>query len=233
MAVVPRPLADATAHRRPCVMRIATAVLTGGLLLVSGAEALDVSLDPYREARRAGALGVVTGRVYAEPRTPSGPPRPMAGTTVVLLPRSSALWSQFERLKQQSRESSTAFAAAVPAMRKAKEGFERDLVQAGAPDLTLMVAVEPDGSFRIDDVPAGAWMLVGWHSTPVDVSTPRTKVKDRKLYQPRDRLQGYQSVTVWLHEVTVTGRDTATLELTDRTGWFRGVIEERVRDTGR
>jgi hypothetical protein len=204
-----------------------------GLLLASRAEALDVDLGPYRDARRAGALGVVAGRVQAESRTPTGPPRPLAGATAVLLPRSSALWGRLEQLKAQSRESSTAFAAAAPEMRKAREAYERDLVQAGAPDLTLMVVVAPDGSFRIDDVPAGAWMLLVWHSTSVDVSTPRTKVKDRSLYQPRTRLQGYQSVTVWLRDVTVAGRETATLELTDRSGWFRGVVEERVQDTGR
>jgi hypothetical protein len=203
-----------------------------GLLLASRAEALDVDLGPYRDARRAGALGVVAGRVQTESRTPTGPPRPLAGATAVLLPRSSALWGRLERLKAQSRESSTAFASAAPEMRKAKEAYERDLVQAGAPDLTLMVVVEPDGSFRIDDVPAGTWMLLVWHSTPVDVSTPRSKAKDKHLYQPRPRLQGYQSVTVWLREVTVAGRGTATVELTDRSGWFRGVVEERVLDTG-
>jgi hypothetical protein len=202
------------------------------LLLVSRAEALDVDLGSYHDARRAGALGAVAGKVQAESRTPTGQPRPMTGATVVLLPRSPALWGRFERLKAQSRESSTAFAAAAPEMRKAKEAYERELVQAGAPDLTLLVVVEPDGSFRIDDVPAGSWMLLVWHSTPVDVSTPRTKAKDKSLYQPRPRLQGYQSVTVWLRDVTVAGRETATLELTDRTEWFRGVIEERVLDTG-
>jgi hypothetical protein len=40
-------------------------------------------------------------------------------------------------------------------------------------------------------------------------------------------------VTVWLQTLTVAGGATATVELTDRNGWFRGVIEERVLDTGR
>jgi hypothetical protein len=31
----------------------------------------------------------------------------------------------------------------------------------------------------------------------------------------------------------VTGGETTTVELTDRNGWFRGVAEERVLDTGR
>jgi hypothetical protein len=38
---------------------------------------------------------------------------------------------------------------------------------------------------------------------------------------------------VWLREVSVTGGATATVELTDRNGWFRGVVEEKMLDAGR
>jgi hypothetical protein len=203
------------------------------LLVASTAHALDASLEPYREARRAGALGVVTGKVYAEPRTPRGQIRPMTGTTVTLLPRSAALEARLQRLKEQSRESSTAFAGTAPAMRKAQEGYERELLEAGFPDLTVVVAVDGEGGFRIPDVPAGAWLVLAWHSTPVGTSVPKTKTKERSLHQPQPRLYGFQSVTVWLRDVTVVGSTTATLDLTDRNGWFHGVIEERVLDAGR
>lgn len=203
------------------------------LLLSTTAEALDVSLDPYRQARQAAAIGVVAGRVYAEPSTLRAPARPMIGTTVALMPRSEGLWARLERLKEQSRESSTAFTGAAPAMRKAQEAYERELLHAGAPDLASLVLVDRDGGFRIPDLPAGAWMLLAWHSSPVDISAPKAKPKERGLYLPRTRLQGYQSVTVWLREVTVAGGATATMELTDRNAWFRGVIEERVLDAGR
>jgi hypothetical protein len=202
------------------------------LLLGSSAEALDVSVEPYRQARQTRALGVVAGRVYAEQRTLRVPALPMTGTTVTLLPRSEALLARLERLKAQARESSTAFTAAAPAMRKAKEVYERELLHAGAPDLTPMVLVEPDGGFRIDDVPAGAWVLLAWYSTPVNVSTPKDKIRERNVYQPQPGLRGFQSVTVWLREVSVTGGATATVELTDRNGWFRGVAEERALDAG-
>jgi hypothetical protein len=201
------------------------------LLLAGSTEALDVSIEPYREARRAGALGVVAGRVAAEPRTLRDPPHPLTGTTIRLLPRSEALLIRLEWLREASRGSSSAFAAAAPAMRKAHEAYERELLQAGAPDLTPMALVDQDGRFRIDDVPAGAWMLIGWHSAPVDVSAPKLKSKQRGLFQPQPGLRGYQAVTVWLRELTVAGGATATVELTDRNGWFRGVVEERVLDT--
>jgi hypothetical protein len=203
------------------------------LLLATSAAALDVSVESYREARRGGALGVVAGRVAAEPRTLRTPARPFTGTTVTLLPRSNALVARLERLKEGARESSTAFTAAAPAMRTAREAYERELLVAGAPDLTPMVLVDHDGRFKFDDVPAGTWMLIAWHSSPVDVSSPKAKTRERGPYQQRSRLQGFQAVTVWLRELTVTGGATATVELTDRNDWFRGVVEERVLDTGR
>ena len=228
--MVSRPLADSPARGGPSVMRAAVLAL---LLLASSAEALDVSVESYRQARQTRALGAVTGRVYAEQRTLRVPARPMTGTTVTLFPRSEALLARLETLKAQSRESSTAYTAAAPAMRKAKEVYERELLHAGAPDLAPMVLVDRDGGFRIDDVPAGAWVLLAWYSTPVDVSTQKAKPRDRDLYQPQSRLHGFQSVTVWLREVSVKGGATATVELTDRNGWFRGVMEERTLDAGR
>jgi len=206
------------------------------LALASTVEALDVSVTPYRESRRAGALGIVAGRVAAEPRTAQAAARPFTGTTVMLMPRSEALLARLERIRQGARESAAAFTAAAPAMRKARETYERELWEAGAPDLTPTVTVDADGSFKIEDVPAGAWMLLAWHGTPVNVGAPTTskpKTQKKDLYLPQSRLQGYQEVTVWLREVTVTGGETASLELTDRNGWFRGVAEERMPGAGR
>jgi hypothetical protein len=203
------------------------------LLVTASAQAQDVGVEAYWQARRAGAVGVVAGRVFAESRTPTASPRAIPGTTVTLLPRSAALLTQLERLKQRARESSTAFAAAAPAMRKAMEAYERELLQAGAPDLTPMVLVDSEGAFKIEDVPAGSWLLLAWHSTPVNLSTAKTKAKERGLYQPQARVQGFQSVTVWLREVSMVGGATVTEKLTDRNGWFQGVAEEKLLDTGR
>jgi hypothetical protein len=203
------------------------------LLLVAPAAALDVTIAPYREASLSGAVGVVSGRVYAESRTPTGPVRPLTGATVTLLPRSQALVLELERLKEQSRQSSRAFTAAAPAMRRAQESYEHALLSAGAPDLSPRVQVTADGGFRLGEVPAGAWLVVVWHSSPAEVSVPKSRSRERQLYQLDKRLTGYQQVAVWLREVTVAAGQTSTLELTDRNEWFRGVIEEKVLDAGR
>ncbi|HET7343266.1 MAG TPA: hypothetical protein VFL90_17495 [Methylomirabilota bacterium] len=203
------------------------------LLVAAPAAALDVAVEPYRQASLAGTVGTVTGRVYAESRTPNGPAQPITGTTVTLLPRSQALVLELERLKEQSRQSSKAFAAAAPAMRRAQDEFERALLTAGAPDLSPRMQVAADGTFRVADVPAGDWLLVAWHSSPADVSVAKSRPRDRQLYQLDKRLTGYQAVIVWLRDLMVSAGQTSTLELTDRNEWFRGVIEERSLDAGR
>jgi hypothetical protein len=210
-----------------------TVLVAAILLLAAPAGALDVGLDAYLEARRTGATGIVAGRVAAEPRTPRGPAVPFTGTTVALLPRSEAVLLRLEQLKARSRDSASAFASAAPGMRQTQDSFEREVWQAGAPDLATKVLVDADGSFRLADVPAGAWLAIAWHGTPVDLGGERIKGKDRTLYRPQSRVRGLQSVTVWLRTLTVAAGKTATLELTDRNAWFRGVIEERELDAGR
>jgi hypothetical protein len=211
---------------------IAAALLALALLAVP-AEGLDISVAPYRQAAQTGEVGTVAGRVYAESRTPNGRPLPLTGAVVTLLPRSQALLLSFEQFKEDSRRSSKAFTAAAPAMRKAQDAYERELLKAGAPDLAPRISVDSEGAFRMADVPAGAWLVVVWQSAPVDVSTTKTTPRERQLYQLDRRLTGFQAVTIWLREVVVARGETASVELTDRNEWFRGVIEEKALDTGR
>lgn len=197
------------------------------LVLATGAEALDVAVAPYRQAAQSGDVGTVTGHVYEESRKPNGAPMPLAGVTVALVPRSPALLAAFERFKDDARGSSKAFTAAAPAMRQAQEAYERELVQAGVPDLATRVAVGTDGTFRLADVPAGEWIVVAWHSAPFNVATQKTQGRERQIYQLPGRTTGFQAVTIWLREVTVARGETASVELHDRNEWFRGVIEEK------
>jgi hypothetical protein len=206
------------------------ALLAALLLSAAAAEALDVDLEPYRQARRAGALGNVAGRALAEPVRPNAPGRPFVGTTVTLLPRSPILLGTFESLKRGARDSVQSYRDAAPAIRKAREVYERELLEAGAPDLTPLLQVDADGTFRFDDVPAGSWTVIGWYAVPTDVATSRLNPKERQLFPNLTRLRGFEAVWVWLREVSVCGGRTASLELNDRNYWFQGVVEERVLD---
>jgi hypothetical protein len=203
------------------------------LLGAASAEAQDAGVDTYQQARRAGSVGVVAGSLYSESTTPTGKPRPIIGVTVTLLPRSADLLAKLERFKQRARESSTSFVAAAPGMFKAREDYEHQLLTAGAPDLASMMLVTAEGTFRFEEVPAGAWVVLAWQTTPVDLSTQKMKSKERNLYLPQPRLQGFRSVTIWLRELNVSGGATVTEEFTDRNSWFRGVVEDRELDTSR
>src|SRR6267142_3125876 len=105
VAVVPRPLAHASAGRSPGVIAAALLVLA----LATGAEALDVAVAPYRQAAQSGEVGVVTGRVYEESRKPNGAAKPLAGVTVALVPRSAALLTSLAHFKDAAPGSSKAF----------------------------------------------------------------------------------------------------------------------------
>ena len=230
MALGPRPLAHASAGRGLTVIAVALLVIA---LTAASAEALDVGLGPYRQAAQASEVGVVTGHVYEESRKPGGPVKPLTGAAVALLPRSEALLTSLGRFKEDARGSSKAFTAAAPAMRRAQEALERELVQAGAPDLAPRAGVGTDGAFRITDVPAGAWLVLVWHGTTQEVSAPKSSGREPNIYQLPPRTTGFQAVTIWLREVTVAPGQTVSLELNDRNEWFRGVIEDKRRDAGR
>jgi hypothetical protein len=202
-------------------------------VLAGTAGAVDIDLAAYRRAAQTGEVGSVPGRVYAESRTPTGPVRPTAGVAVTLLPRSEALVRSLEQIKEDSRRSARAFAAAAPAMRRAQDDYERALVVAGGPDLAPRLAAGADGTFRIPDVPAGVWILIAWDSSPVEVTGEKSKPRDRQTYRLGARLTGFESVEIWLRELTIAKGETVSVDLTDRNVWFRGVIEERTRDAGR
>src|SRR5688572_19715437 len=86
VAMVPRPVAHATAGRR-ALMRGWAAL---ALVLVAGpaAAVVDVDLTRYLAADRAGAAVAVTGRAFAERPKPDAPDTPLVGATVVAVPRS-------------------------------------------------------------------------------------------------------------------------------------------------
>src|SRR5262249_55565754 len=134
VAVGPRSLAYPSTHRPPMIRTLTIRALLALVLLIAGvAQALDVDLEPYPEARRAGAVGAVAGRVLAEPTRPDLPGRPFVGATITLLPRSQILMETLENLKRGSRDSVQSFRDAAPAMRKAREAYERELLVAGVP----------------------------------------------------------------------------------------------------
>ena len=210
-------------------------VLAAVLLLVAtapGWAALDVDLKAYDDARRRGQLTTITGRVYAERRKPNSDDLPFVHAAVVVLPRSDALLRRFEELRAQSRESVAAYKDAATQMRQARERYERQIWEAGNPDLVRSTTVDDQGRFRMDDLPAGRWMIWVTHSDFMSTRSPKPIGRERERFRLPPRLVGYYSERAWLREVDATAGREETVELNDRNVWFSGVVEERVLDAG-
>jgi len=205
--------------------------LTLGLLALSvqPVQALDVLPGQYRAAAAAGAVGSVTGRVYEERRKPDGPDQPLAGAAVTLLPRSAKLLEKLEAVKRTSRNSMNDYRAAAPAIQALKAAYEKELWESGAVDLVMGTVVTTDGRFSVENLPAGDWLLFVTTSAATDtkVVEPKSSKKDRGVYVPGTHLTGYQRLTIWLREITVSGGRAENVELIGRGAWFSGVVEER------
>jgi hypothetical protein len=213
----------------------ARVLLVSAFLLASGAAAQvpGVDLAAYRAAAAAGVVGTVTGRTYAERRTPGDIERPIGGVVVVLVPRSAELVGRLEEIRTRARESQRAFLEAATAARRAREAYEQRLWDAGFPELLQTAVADVGGDFGLNDVPAGGWLLIATRSVFVNKSSPKAPPRDREIFVPRLRLVGYYAVSVWLRDLTVSGGRTETVELVDRNVWFTGVVEDRMLDAGR
>lgn len=233
MAVVPRPLADPTAGRR-ALTRVWTCL---ALILAAGPAlaAIDVDLSGYTKADRAGAAVAVTGRAFAERPKPDAPDTPLVGANVVAVPRSEALLRRLEQLRDGARDSAAAYRDAAVLMQRAREAYERELWDAGAPELVRNAIVDGSGRFDLGRLPEGRWLIVAvWDRTAHSrtIKPERKERRERELYLPGARLSGYRSRLVWLRDIAVGGGEPTALELTDRNVWFSGVVEERTQDAG-
>jgi hypothetical protein len=228
VALVSRSVADPPRRRR--VLMRAWAPLA--LVLVAGPAlaAIDVDLRGYTAADRAGAAVPVTGRAFAERRKADGPETPLVGASVVAFPRSEALLRRLEQLREGARDSANAYRDAALLMQRAREAYERELWDAGAPQLVRNAVVDSSGRFDLGRLPEGRWIVVAVWDQLVSSKGAKPDSKDRGVYLPPARLTGYRSRLVWLREVAVNRADPAALELTDRNVWFTGVVEERMRD---
>src|SRR5262245_483335 len=83
--------------------------------MIGGATVL-LAGPPGRPASGAehGAPAEVKGTALGSGPTPTSPPAPMAGLTILLLPRSDSLLEELERARLHSRDSLAAYRAAIP-----------------------------------------------------------------------------------------------------------------------
>ena len=211
------------------------AALAGAVLLSAltvGAESVDAPIERYREAAAEREIGAVKGRAFEERRRPTGPDLPLTGTSVRLLPRSVAWMVKLQGIKRGARDSIDAYRESATLVTKARELYEKRLLEAGAGDLAQAVTVAEDGTFTLEGVPAGPWVLLASRSTFVSKTSHDRRGPAKSPHRPTpfpqpDKLMGYDVVTYWLREVTVVAGAVETVELTDRNAWMTGIAETR------
>lgn len=227
MALDAQPLAHASGGG----FLIARALLFASALAATAvAGALDIRPEAYRDNARRGAVGAVTGRALTEGPRPTAPEQPVTGVGVTLVPRSDALLTRLEEIRDRARGDLDAYRTSAGALVGARRAYERALSEAGVADLVRFTAVDPEGRFDLEGVAAGAWLLIAQRAVYVSKESPQLSRRQRQLFERQPRLTGYYVVTVWLREVTVSPGSSEVVELTDRNVWMTAIQEERVLD---
>jgi hypothetical protein len=212
---------------------VVAGLLAVAIAAATPAQAAGIDTESYRAAAASGAIGGVAGRIYEERKRPQGPDHPLAGAAVIVLPKSADVLRKLEEIKRTARNSADDYRAAGPSILAVRRAYEKELWDSGAVDLVKATTVDPEGRFVVADLPAGDWILIATHSVKTDKHAATGKTKQRGVYPQKTHLTGFQQVTVWLREVTVSSGRSESLDLTDRGAWFSGVVEERAPDAGR
>ncbi len=197
---------------------------------VAAAQDLTAFLEPYRVALERGQVGTVRGAAFLEPRTPREAGASLPGVTVVVLPSSPRLLADLEAVKAGMRNSPQQYLGAVGEVRKIRDAYELTLVQAGAAGLILRAVTDADGRFALPGVPAGEWVLLGWHDVLHQKTARKIPLRDARgafLLEPLP--DGYRAVTYWLVKLRVGPGEEILVELHDRNPWLTGVAEEKTQ----
>jgi hypothetical protein len=162
-----------------------------------------------------------------DPARPGQPPASLTDVSVTLVPRSPTLLAELDRIRERSRREPDALRTSARAVAQARRDFERALWQAGAADLVRFTAVEPDGTFALERIPAGAWVLMAQRAVFVPKPGSSPSKRDRDIFEPRSPMTGYYAVTIWLRSLSVRAGESESVELTDRSAWMTAIAEER------
>lgn len=207
---------------------LAVAVLAATMAV---AATLDVAIEPYQRAAKAGQVGGVLGRAVEDPQHPGDPSQPVGDVGVTLLPRSEELLRRFAEIKRRAREAEKDYRTSAPALVAARRTAERALTAAGVGELVRYVVAGPDGQFEVGQLPAGEWLLIAERRRLVAKGSSAPNKRDLEIFARMPRFTGYWVVTVWLRGLAVAAGATEMVELTDRNVWMTA-IEERRSSTG-
>jgi len=154
-------------------------------------------------------------------RKDSGRGRPAVGSSVACcLPFSKHSGRYHERGHVTERRVAHADVTAV------REAYERELLAAGAGELIRGAVSDATGKLRLEGVPAGEWLLLGWREESHAVKAARTPAKDAGHFAAPPTMTGYGAVSYWRIRVSLRAGETTEVSLSDRSVWLTAVREE-------
>jgi hypothetical protein len=203
---------------------LAALVATGGV--PPGAEDRREQVSPYLRALEARAVGEIDGRASGEPRRPSAPATPYEGVSLLAFPYAADVDAHLDAIKRQQRDSIANYTETHADVTAVREAYERELLAAGAGELIRGAVSDETGRLRLEGVPAGEWLLLGWREESHAVKTARTPAKDAGHFATTPTMTGYGAVSYWRMRVSLRAGETTEVSLSDRSVWLTAVREE-------
>ena len=213
-------MADADAGA-DAVKALRLAVLLGLAAAGSRAVAGDVTamVAPYLAALDTGRLGTIEGRAFDDARRPGAPAVPNGRVSLLALPYAPDVEAQLDAVKAHQRDSMTHYADAYTDLAAVRTALERDLLAAGGGQLIRGEVSGADGMIRLDGVPAGEWLVLGWQEQPHQLKSARAP-KDSRRFAEAPVPTGYVALSYWKMRVTVRAGETTAVDFSDRGVWL-------------
>lgn len=183
-------------------------------------------VEPYLKARQDRLLGAVAVRAYSEPARPNAGVVTQRSVSIALVPYSAAFEAELDAVKSGLRDSVDAYVQAVGRIEGARVDYQGGLVGAAAGDLVRSATTDLDGTARLDDLPAGEWLLLAWYEGGHSSKRFTIRDQDTKRYPNVPTNVTYSVVTYWRTRVTVRAGETAEVAATDRNVWMTAGRQE-------
>jgi hypothetical protein len=219
-------LGDVVTRRKLLAFASALAALAVAGGAVPGAEDRGAQVSPYLRALEMRATGEIDARASGEPRRASAPATPYEGVSLLAFPYAADVEARLDAIKRQQRGSMANYTEAHAEVTAVREAYERELLAAGAGELIRGAVSDATGRMRLEGVPAGEWLLLGWREESHAVKAARTPNKDSGHFATTPRMTGYGAVSYWRMRVSLRAGETAEVSLTDRSVWLSAVREE-------
>ena len=215
-------MADADAGA-DAVKALRQAAVVLGLATAAGSPAIagDVTamVGPYLTALDTGRLGTIEGRAFEDARRPGAPAVPNGRVSLLALPYAPDVEAQLDAVKAHQRDSMTHYADAYTDLAAVRTALERDLLAAGGGQLIRGEVSGADGMIRLEGVPVGEWLVLGWQEQPHQLKSAKAP-KDSGRFAEAPVPTGYVALSYWKMRVTVRAGETTAVDFSDRGVWL-------------